>query len=134
MSPQAAVKLITLLKKKPELTREAFEKHIEQVHAPLVLEVTPFLSHYVRNYIQHDFFTGTSDSDSRVNCDVVTEAYFATEEDFQKFKESTSNQDIRKRLAEDESKCLDMSHIQIFVVKSRGGAVLTDSKGLKYQE
>ena len=45
------VKIIFLLKRKPGLTPAEFRQHYEEVHAPLVLNLSPNIRRYVRNYI-----------------------------------------------------------------------------------
>ena len=45
------VKVITLIKRKPGLSREEFIKHYEEVHAPLGLKHFPTFRRYARNYV-----------------------------------------------------------------------------------
>lgn len=48
---EALVKAVALLKRKAGLTREDFIDHYEQVHAPLIVRITPGLVGYARNYV-----------------------------------------------------------------------------------
>jgi uncharacterized protein (TIGR02118 family) len=45
------IKSMTLIKRKPELSREEFIQHYEEVHAPLALKHFPTFARYVRNYV-----------------------------------------------------------------------------------
>jgi len=48
---ESLVKAVALLKRKAGLTREAFIDHYEQIHAPLIVRITPGLVGYARNYV-----------------------------------------------------------------------------------
>jgi len=117
-----AVKLVGLLKRKPGISMAEFEEHYENFHVPLVLSVTPYISRYVRNYVNHDSTLGNLDSLSST-CDVITEAWFDTEEDFRKFNEAATRPEVREKVIEDELKFLDREALRLFVVKERGGFV-----------
>jgi uncharacterized protein (TIGR02118 family) len=123
MSPKPAVKLIALLKKKPDLPMAEFEKYYENHHVPLVLSVTPYIRRYVRNYVNHDSALGNLDSLSSSSCDVITEAWFDSEEDFRKFNEAATKPETRKRIVADELKFLDRDALRMFLVKECGGEV-----------
>lgn len=45
------IKTLALLKRRPDLTREAFRDHYESTHAPLALPIVTGLERYVRNHI-----------------------------------------------------------------------------------
>jgi hypothetical protein len=46
-------KLIILLKRRPDLSREEFRRHYEHVHAPLCLKYMTGVDRYVRRYLDH---------------------------------------------------------------------------------
>ena len=116
-----AVKLVALLTRNPTITREAFEQHYETTHVPLTLSVHPYIMRYVRNYVQHSL--NTLDSVSSAGCDVITEIWFAKEEDFTKFNEVAMRPDVRRRIVEDEEKFFDRESMRIFIVREIGGDV-----------
>lgn len=96
---------------------EQFEHYYENNHAPLVLRITSSMSRYVRNYIKVDSTFQNLDSMSSSVCDVVTEAWFNTEDDLRKFQEDTAPPEVRKIVIEDEVKFLDRESIRMFLVK-----------------
>ena len=71
MSKKAAVKIIALLKRKPDLTMEAFIHYYENNHAPLVLKIAPFIMDYRRNYARSGSALGSLDGGAP-DCDVIT--------------------------------------------------------------
>jgi uncharacterized protein (TIGR02118 family) len=57
------IKSITLIKRKPGLSREEFIKYYEEVHVPLSLKHFPTFRRYVRNYVVAPFGTEEPDFD-----------------------------------------------------------------------
>lgn len=97
MSHQPAVKLIAFLKKKPFISLEDFESYYESKHVPLVLSITPSIPRYVRNYVKQDSTFSNLHGILSSFCDIVTEAWFDTEENFQKFQHDASKPEARSR-------------------------------------
>jgi uncharacterized protein (TIGR02118 family) len=123
MSHQPAVKLVAFLKKKPTLSMEEFERYYETKHVPLVLSITPTISRYVRNYVNPDSTFSDLNTKSSPICDVVTEAWFDTEEDLRKFQEDAMKPGAREKVVEDELNFLDRESIRMFLVRECGGKV-----------
>lgn len=129
MPSPAAVKLIVLLSRKIGTNLADFEAYYEQNHAPLALRIWPYISKYVRNYVREPSEMGLATSktlataDMKRPCDVVTEMWFETEKDFQRFCETASMEEVRKKLAEDEEKFLDRTCMKMFLVREEGGRV-----------
>ena len=123
MAKASAVKLVALLKRKPGTSMEEFEEHYENVHIPLVLRIAPHICHYIRNYIYHDSALANLDSLPSASCDVITEAWFETEEDFRKFNEDIARPEVRQLIIDDEMKFLDRAAHRMFLVKECGGKV-----------
>ncbi|HEU4429822.1 MAG TPA: EthD domain-containing protein [Myxococcota bacterium] len=48
------MKTLALIVRKPEISRDAFRAHYEEVHAPLALPLLSGLVRYVRHYVQQD--------------------------------------------------------------------------------
>lgn len=63
------IKRMTLIKRKPGISREEFIKHYEQVHAVLVLKYFPVV-HYRRNYIV------VPEGAPEAEFDVITETWY----------------------------------------------------------
>ncbi|OQV00134.1 hypothetical protein CLAIMM_05672 [Cladophialophora immunda] len=127
MSPASvpAVKLVAFLKRKPGTSMQDFEEYYEKHHVPLVLSVTPSISRYVRNYVKPDSTFNNLDSLSSSVCDVVTEAWFETEEDFAKFQADASTPEAREKIIKDEMNFLDRESIRMFLVKECVGNTST---------
>lgn len=118
MSVNSAVKIIALLKRKSGISREVFRDYYENKHVPLIMRLLPYMADYRRNYVLpasgHDD-SGIADAD----CDVVTEAWFITNDDFKAFSEAAARKDIQEQIAADESEFLDRSSIRMFAVEER---------------
>jgi uncharacterized protein (TIGR02118 family) len=118
MSKKAAVKIIALLKRKPGLTMEAFIHYYENNHAPLVLNIAPFIMDYRRNYARSGSALGSLDGGAP-DCDVITEAWFATKEDFDKFNTEAVKPENRDAIIRDELNFLDRGSMRLFIVEER---------------
>lgn len=106
------VKTIVLIKRKPELSREEFAKHYEEVHAPLALKHLPMIKRYVRNHVVD--VAGMEGP----GFDCLTELWFDTLEDAAKvieFVQSDAGQVIR----DDEQKFLDSDETISFLVDEK---------------
>ena len=106
------VKTIVLIKRKSELSREEFEKHYEEVHAPLALKHLPMIKRYVRNHV-----VGVAGMEAP-DFDCLTELWFDTLEDAAKvieFVQSDAGQVIR----DDEQKFLDSDKTISFLVDEK---------------
>jgi uncharacterized protein (TIGR02118 family) len=106
------IKTIVLIKRKPELSREEFVKHYEEVHAPLALKHLPMIKRYVRNHVVD--VAGIEGPDF----DCATELWFDTLEDAARvieFVQSDAGQVIR----DDEQKFLDGDKTVSFLVDEK---------------
>jgi hypothetical protein len=118
-----AVKIIALLKRRAGMSMEAFVEYYETNHAPLVLRLVPYITDYRRNYVEQGSAFASMDG-KEPDCDVITEAWFATEEDFAKFSEVGSRPEIREIVIRDELNFLDRGSIRMFVVRERASAIV----------
>jgi hypothetical protein len=123
MPTQPAVKIIALLKRRAGMSMEAFVEYYEKNHAPLVLRLVPYITDYRRNYVEHGSAFASMDG-KEPDCDVITEAWFGTEEDFAKFGEVGSRPEIRDIVIKDELNFLDRESIRMFVVRERASAIV----------
>lgn len=124
MSTKAAVKIIALLKRKPGLTMDAFIEYYENKHAPLVLKIAPFITDYRRNYARGGSALGSLDG-AASDCDVITEAWFATREDFEKFNTEALKPENREAIIRDELNFIDRDSMRLFVVEERESRIST---------
>ena len=117
MSSKPAVKFIALVKRRPDLSMEAFKDYYENQHAPLCARILPPTSEYRRNYVTRN--TKVQDIDPPqldIEYDVVTEVWFDTVEQFSAFNDATARPEIREQLIADELKFTDRDSIRVSVV------------------
>lgn len=115
MASQPAVKIVTILKRKPGTTPEHFKDYYENRHVPLILSLTPSISRYSRNYITDRNAFKQLDGRSESICDVVTETWFDTEEDFAEFQAIAARPETRQKVIADELNFLDRDSIRMFL-------------------
>ncbi|MFC1999717.1 EthD domain-containing protein [Chloroflexota bacterium] len=75
------IKRMTLLKRKPGLSREELRKQYEEVHVPLLLNLLPTIRKLVRNYIAPTNVIPTSTEEPEFDC--ITEIWFDDMEGYQ---------------------------------------------------
>jgi hypothetical protein len=118
MASPPAVKLIALLRKKRSLTREEFRNHYELSHAPLAIQLAPFMAKYTRDFVIEDPRATTTLEASPSAYDVVTQIWFNTEKDFENFNAAMARPESRHLLVADEERFLDRDATQIFLVRT----------------
>jgi len=102
------IKAMSLIKRKPGLSREEFIKHYEEQHVPLAMQHFPFKK-YTRNYVVS--FPGTEE----MNFDCVTEVWFETMEDCQAAAEFSASEAYTV-ISDDEERFMDRNKIVAFLV------------------
>jgi len=105
------IKGMSLIKRKPGLSREEFSRHYEEVHVPLALRHFPF-KRYVRNYVI------TPPGIEEPDFDCITEVWFDTMEDCQAAAEFSVSEAYRV-ISEDEDRFMDRSKIVAFLVEEK---------------
>ena len=99
-------KLIVLLKRKPGTTMAEFRDHYERHHAVLVVDSSPLLRRYVRNYL-----TGIGNelypADAEPPFDCITEAWFDSEDDFRRSADGILVPGKAAEIVADEERFLD---------------------------
>jgi uncharacterized protein (TIGR02118 family) len=118
MSGKPAVKIMAMLKRKAGLSMEEFIDYYENHHVPLIRRIVPYMQDYRRNYVRGGS-SGRPKDGTGPDCDVITEAWFASREDFAKFKAEGLNAESREAITQDELKFLDRDFIRLFVVDER---------------
>jgi uncharacterized protein (TIGR02118 family) len=69
------VKVIIFIKRRADLSMEAFRRHYEEVHVPLSFEHLPLMRKHARNYV----WRRATDPEPEYDC--VTECWFDSWED-----------------------------------------------------
>lgn len=112
------LKMITLISRKPGMSKEAFRDHYENVHVPLSHALFPEIVKSVRNYPATDNFhyvgalmhPGTP-------CDVVTEHFFPDRATYEAMMANFAGDPEKFRtLSEDEDKFCDKDSMIMFLV------------------
>ncbi|WP_016745868.1 EthD domain-containing protein [Rhizorhabdus wittichii] len=107
-----AIKLMGFLRKRADMSREGFVARYEQGHCAVALDVLkkgdhPVFADYRRTFARDE-------GGSSPPFDVLTEAWFWTEEDYRHFLALHADPRIGAILAEDEAALFDRASITIF--------------------
>lgn len=122
-------KLIITIKKKKGLTLEEFIRHYDEQHIPLCKRIMPPLHLHRRNYIltDHPFYNYVGDnratSSTEPPFDVITEAFYETEEDARQSMDALFNGDTRRQIMEDEANFCEPGGVNFYVVKVHQTAI-----------
>ena len=107
------LKVITLIKRKPDLSREEFRDYYETYHVPLILsKFGRYFLDYRRNYL-----TGDEAASGNPDFDVVTECWMKDQASAQECFAVPSDPANAAEVAADEEKFTDRSSIRIYTAK-----------------
>ena len=116
------IKSIALLRRKPDVSREAFIDYYETRHAPLILSLFPTIREYRRNFI--DLEGAFLYPDARpVDFDAVTEIWFDDRAGYDAFVAHATKPEIAQKIADDESNFLVSSMTRMFLVEEHRSAI-----------
>lgn len=126
-SGKPAVKMICTMRRRPGMTREEFINRYETGHAELAMKVLVddqgrcVFGQYRRTFPLPDGVTQIGDADTpyAYDFDVMTEIWFWTEEDYQKFHQLSTVPEVAKALQEDEAEQFDMQYTVMFLADER---------------
>jgi len=109
------IKSMTLIKRKPGLSREEFITHYEEVHAPLALKHFPTFKRYVRNYV-----IAPPDAEEP-DFDCITEIWFDDIEGAMAVTEALGDYktEVGRIFLDDEEKFMDRGSRVSFLVDER---------------
>jgi EthD domain len=119
MPQEPAVKIIALISRKPGLSREEFIEHYENHHAKLIARYKhKWMLDYRRNYpVPASSFRKLDGADGQMpDCDVITEASFATVEDYEAFTKASLDPEFGSQVVADEETFMDRGSIRFFRV------------------
>jgi 3-phenylpropionate/cinnamic acid dioxygenase small subunit len=111
-------KCIALLRRRPDLTHEAFVDYYENRHSVLIRRLLPGILDYRRNYVDLDGAFLFPDA-APIDFDVVTEQRFADRAAYDRFIARAAEPDIARQIAEDEENLFDRGATRMFVVEER---------------
>lgn len=111
-------KVIALLKRRADLTREQFIDYYETRHVPLILELTPGIAAYRRNFADFEGAYAFPEA-APFDFDVVTELWYADRAAYEHAMEVTATPEVWARIEADEQNFLDRGKTRLFVVEER---------------
>ena len=112
-------KCIALLKKRTDLSREAFIEYYETQHAVLIRSLFPQIQTYRRNYLELEGLF-QFDGSAAIDFDVITEIIFADRTAYEEFLSLNADPLIAQRIAQDELNLFDRSATRMFSVEVSG--------------
>ena len=116
------IKMIFCLRRRADLSREAFQAYWRDRHAPLVAEVAPLLR--IRRYVQSHTFDDPriaaplqARGATQAPYDGVAELHWDSVEDLIAVNDSKEARDAGRRLLEDERMFIDLPNSPLFWVR-----------------
>lgn len=128
MEASPVIKMMTLFRIKPGVSREECIAHYEAQHAPLIMRLMPgVFTDYRRNFVipGSQYFPDRMGSDAPPfpSFDMITELWLASEEKFQEMARLSDDPVIGKAVADDEARFLDTASMVMFLVDERTTAI-----------
>jgi hypothetical protein len=112
---ETTYKILLFMKRRPEMTREAFRAYYEDHHAPLCMKYTSGVGRYIRR-----FLTPHVNPDSSVTeelpFDVITELWFKDEAIFRGTLEYLRTAIMPDEIVEDERQLFDREKTRMATV------------------
>lgn len=116
------VKLVTLIRRRADLTSAEFRDYYENVHVPLITRLLPFWADYRRNFLEDAPQQAGHQAGGRPAerpFDVITELTYADDAMRSRVTDALSDPRIGGIIAEDEARFMDRASMQTFVVDER---------------
>jgi hypothetical protein len=106
------LKVVFFIRRRGDMTLEAFREHYERVHVKLSFDNLPLLRKHARNYVIRR--KGQTEPDY----DCITECWF---DDWEALKQTSALIDARLRelIAEDEARFMDRESIRSIIVEEQ---------------
>lgn len=109
------VRVMALMAKHPDITREQFMDHYLNKHAVLIQSIANEICGYERNFVVHADVIRGSDA-PELDFDVVTIIDYPSEEAYQSALAKQQSPEGRKAIHEDELQLFDQSKLRYFRV------------------
>lgn len=117
------IKLVALLRKRADITREQFIHHYETSHVPLIMSFfEPYVVEYTRTYLDHEHplsfcgLYGSAEPFPGTTYDVVTTQVFRDQADLDAFYQAAARPGVGEAIAADEAKFLDSRYNQVIIM------------------
>jgi uncharacterized protein (TIGR02118 family) len=115
------IKVIALLTKKADLSRDDFIKYYETKHVPLIRRVLPQLQEYRRNYVDPNG-AFVAPGMSAPDFDVVTEFWFPDRAALEAALATYTGSPVGETIRRDEENFLNRSKMSFFIVDEYGAS------------
>ena len=116
MAKKPHVKVVTMLKRKPGMSREAFVQRYETYHAVLAARLVPGLLDYRRMYISAER-PAFGTQPPALDYDVITTLVFADLPSYERAFDTLKRPDIARQIGEDEEHLFDRTNITAYLVE-----------------
>lgn len=103
------IKVVLLVRRRADLTRQQFRTHYEQIHAPLASRSLAHCVGYARNFV--------TSPDDGAGPDCITEFWYDLEPPWTAARRRVADDSIRAELAADEANFMDRASMRTFVVE-----------------
>jgi hypothetical protein len=114
------VKMVFMLKRKPGLSRAEFIQYYESHHRLLGEKYVPNAVRYVRRYLEPVPGPWSKPADE---FDVLTELWFANQQEADKAMKHLSEPAIHEEIAQDEARLFDRSRSQVYIITETESAM-----------
>jgi hypothetical protein len=115
------IKMVTLMPRRPGMSRSEFIEYYEKHHVPLSFSLFPQIRRMVRNYPSTDnLHYIAAAAISKVSFDAVVEHWFTDQASFDEMMAQFANDPQKfEMLAADEAKFCDREHTIMFMVEEQ---------------
>ncbi len=103
-------RVLALIPRKPDTSRESFRDHYETVHAPLGMSVLGDIPHYVRNHVAETF------GEVEPTFDVLSEFGYADAKEMKAVTERLATKELGDPIRADELSFLDKPRIAVLLL------------------
>jgi uncharacterized protein (TIGR02118 family) len=120
MTSENQVKVVFLLKRKPGMTFQEFQRYYETEHVKLI-KFLPEVCCYVRRYLK-PFDRGPVAGDHLEDSeayDSISEIWFETKADFESAMKRLAQPEVAQAVAADEERLFDRKSIRVYLVEER---------------
>ncbi len=112
--------MLAFFRRRADLSAEEFRHYYEAHHAPLALQLFPYLKGYRRNYVRRDQTHRRASGEafaSALDYDVITEITFASPRDYARMQAAMADPAIRDRVVADEQRFMDRDATVVLLVE-----------------
>ena len=117
-----SLKVIAMLRKRADISREEFIRYYNEKHAPLIVSLLPGIVEYRRNFTVFDN-AFVNDGAAPFDFDVLTEIRFRDRATYDAAMVVAADPAVAQRIADDEENFLDRSGTRMFVVEEASSLI-----------